>query len=106
LAAAIAPISPRALTVQHAVPSPLLPLSAPPALPPPMAVNAASPGRRADRHRQAAAEAPTEVHVSIGRVDLTALAPTAAARSPVRRDGPAGHSLADYLRGNAGKRPL
>jgi hypothetical protein len=98
------PIAPMARTVQHAVPAPLLPLSAPPALPPPVAVNASSPERRDGRHRHGAAQAPTEVHVSIGRVELTALAPTTAARAPARREGPAGHSLAEYLRGPGAKR--
>jgi len=58
--------------------------------------------RREARERSAAA-APTEVHVSIGRVELTALAQAAAPRTTPRRDASAGRSLADYLRGS--KRP-
>ena len=47
--------------------------------------------------RTAAAERPTEVHVSIGRVELTALAPSASAARPARTREPS-RSLADYLR--------
>ena len=44
-----------------------------------------------------AAERPTEVHVSIGRVELTALAPPPGAARPARTREPS-RSLADYLR--------
>ncbi len=42
---------------------------------------------------------PTEVHVSIGRVELTAVPPNAPSRTPPRRATSEPISLADYLRG-------
>lgn len=60
--------------------------------------------------RRTNADVTTEVHVSIGRVELTALPPTgtAAPRPAPRRDTGDGRSLADYLRGrgpHGGSRP-
>ena len=86
------------------IPAALLPLSAPPRLPLPPAASGSMALRRAQATRAAATEAPTEVHVSIGRVELTALAPTANTRTSARREAPAGRSLADYLRGGAGSK--
>lgn len=43
-------------------------------------------------------ESPAEVHVSIGRVELTVLPAQAAPRSPAPRRAATGQSLADYLR--------
>lgn len=96
--------APAARTFHVEVPAPLLPLSALARLPP-AAAHVSTPIRRGQPSGTAAAEAPTEVHVSIGRVELTALAPTTAARTLARRETPAGRSLADYLRGTGGKRP-
>lgn len=96
--------APRVRTIQVELPAPLLPLSAPARLPPP-AASVSTPAHRGQASRTAAAEAPTEVHVSIGRVELTALAPTTGTRTPARREAPTGRSLADYLRGPGGKRP-
>lgn len=47
--------------------------------------------------RTASSERPTEVHVSIGRVELTALAPPPNAARPARTREPS-RSLSDYLR--------
>lgn len=99
-AGAAAPMLP---AMPHGFPPALLPLSVPARLPPP-APHGQAPMHRARSSQTAAAEAPTEVHVSIGRVELTALAPTAGTRTPARREAPAGRSLADYLRGPGGKR--
>jgi hypothetical protein len=49
--------------------------------------------------------APTEVHVSIGRIELVAPAPPAAARTVSPRAARSTVSLADYLRGGGGRRP-
>lgn len=58
---------------------------------------------RSQARARSAASTPTEVHVSIGRVELTALSQPGAPRTVARRDATAGRSLADYLRGT--KRP-
>lgn len=95
--------APSARTIRVEIPAPLLPLSAPARLPTAAAASGSTPMRRGPR--TAAAETPTEVHVSIGRIELSAPAPTANTRTPARREAPAGRSLADYLRGAGGKRP-
>lgn len=84
-------------------PAPLMPLQ-PPATRP--ATGAAAPASR--RQAPAAPANSTEVHVSIGRVELTALAPTVPPRTATRREAADGRSLADYLRGTGSpgsKRP-
>ena len=56
------------------------------------------------RVMQAAAAQPTEVHISIGRIELSALAPPPSTARPTAREREAGRSLADYLRpGNKGR---
>jgi hypothetical protein len=52
--------------------------------------------------RAAAAASPTEVHVSIGRVELTALAPAPARRAERPRDAVGARDLNDYLRAPRG----
>lgn len=92
-------------TLSVQAPAPLLPLSAPTRLLRPTAQGPVALQRRyaaVSAAALAAAQAPTEVHVSIGRVELTALAPAPTARPPMRREAAAGHSLADYLRGQSG----
>ncbi|MBC7992233.1 MAG: hypothetical protein H7Z15_03180 [Rhizobacter sp.] len=80
------------------LPSPLLPEQ--PTLP---VVSATGHNPTLTRHERIttrnapAAERPTEVHVSIGRVELTALAPPPNAARPARTREPS-RSLADYLR--------
>lgn len=64
---------------------------------------------RSPRKESAHDAAPTEVHVSIGRIELTALAPPAPARpavgSSAARAPRSTVTLADYLRNGAGRRP-
>ncbi|VWX57025.1 hypothetical protein VARIO8X_120019 [Burkholderiales bacterium 8X] len=55
--------------------------------------------RQLQRHG-AEARTPTEVHVSIGRIDLAALPGEASKTRPAARPGREERSLADYLRGS------
>ncbi len=71
--------------------------------PPPRSANAIKPRRARQPARAAAMASPTEVHVSIGRVELTALglAPAPTPRTVRPRDSGA-RGLSDYLRGPRG----
>lgn len=84
-------------------PEPLVNRRAPPPResPPPRSANAITPHRERQPSRTAAMPSPTEVHVSIGRVELTALAPAPTPRAARPRDSSA-RSLSDYLRGPRG----
>jgi hypothetical protein len=82
-------------------PEPLLPAQPPDAMtpqsaaPPPLA---SRPEHHDTRRRGSAQENVTEVHVSIGRVELTALAAAPAAARGTQRSREPSRSLADYLR--------
>jgi hypothetical protein len=81
-------------------PAPLLPAQPPDTLPllgatPPLA---SRPEHHDTRRRGPAQENVTEVHVSIGRVELTALAASPAAARSTQRSREPSRSLADYLR--------
>lgn len=94
-------IAPPVVVQPAEVPAPLLPPQAPQALPAHSATPlspASNPAPHDTRRRGPAHDSVTEVHVSIGRVELTALAPApSAARSAPRSREPS-RSLADYLR--------
>ncbi|VTU27753.1 hypothetical protein SRS16CHR_04129 [Variovorax sp. SRS16] len=70
--------------------------------PPLRGMHATPPRRERQPARAAAVPAPTEVHVSIGRVELTALPAAAPPRAARPRDANA-RGLGDYLRGSRGR---
>lgn len=69
--------------------------------PPPRNANAITPHRERQPAHAAVLPSPTEVHVSIGRVELTALAPAPTPRAARPRDSNT-RGLSDYLRGPRG----
>ncbi len=100
-AAASQPPAPSARSLVQE-PPPLLPAqpAAWPSHAAPM-IRAATGARFEARAAVPVAERPTEVHVSIGRVELTALAPSTNGARPAPRARDSGRSLADYLRPSA-----
>jgi hypothetical protein len=89
-------------TATESTPAPLMPLRTTPILPR-ASLRAEHRATSSAPARPAAALIPTEVHVSIGRVELIAAPPrpaAAASRSAPRRDDADGRSLAAYLRGD------
>lgn len=87
-------------------PPPLLPAQPPEIQPqqPPAAMRDAS-ARRAGDHTAASTATVPDVHIHIGRIELTALAAPADARRKPARAAPATLSLDDYLRGRRGAAP-